>query len=477
LVYPDVNSEKRYGTIVRSVISLHSQRAFFKLEDGTVDHIGDGPTEEFEMTDDAETINEQEMIYDWNLVELPDTGIGKVELNDETLRDGIQSPSIKSPTIGEKIEILHFMAELGIHSADIGLPGAGPKVTEDVVALASEIAKHKMPIDPNCAARTIQADIDPIIEAVQRSGISIEASLFIGTSPIRQYVENWPLDKLLKMSEDAINYAVKHDLRVMFVTEDTTRAHPDTLRKIYTTAIECGARRICLADTVGHSTPHGSRKLVQFMKQVVADTGEDVKIDWHGHRDRALGLENAIAAAEAGADRLHATALGVGERCGNTPMEHLLINLRLMGVIDNDISKLSEYCECVSRACDVPIPFNHPVMGTDAYRTSTGVHAAAVIKASKTGHEWLADRIYSGVPASWTGRHQAIEIGPMSGASNVVFWLQCRDIDPEEGLVEVIFEAAKNSDRVFSEEAVWQMVKAYQGKGKDGDSGHTAEGQ
>jgi len=429
------------------------------------------------MTDDANTLNEHELIYDWNLVELPDAKIGPVEFDDETLRDGIQSPSVKAPTIEEKIQILHLMADLGIQSADIGLPGAGPKVKEDVIALASEIAKHKLPIEPNCAARTVAVDIDPIIEAVQVTGMPIEASLFIGTSPIRQYVENWTLDQLLKLSEDAIKYAVKAGLDVMFVTEDTNRAHPDTLRKIYPAAIECGARRICLADTVGHSTPHGVRKLVTFMKQVVADTGEDVKIDWHGHRDRGLGLINTIAAAEAGAHRLHACALGVGERCGNTTMEHLLINLKLMGVIDNDLSKLSEYCALVSKVCDVPIPFNHPVMGTDAYRTSTGVHAAAVIKAIKSGHQWLADQVYSGVPASWTGRQQEIEIGPMSGASNVVFWLESRDVDAEDGLVEKIFEAAKNSNRVLAEDTVWEMVKEYQGKGKDGESNRTAKGQ
>jgi 2-isopropylmalate synthase len=429
------------------------------------------------MTDNAETLNEHELIYDWNLVDKPESKIGAVEFDDETLRDGIQSPSIKSPTIKEKIEILHLMAELGIQAADIGLPGAGEKVKQDVIALAKEIAQNKLPIEPNCAARTVIVDIDPIIEAQQLAGVPIEASLFIGTSPIRQYVENWSIDQLLKLSEDAITYAVKNGLQVMFVTEDTNRAHPDTLRKIYTTAIECGARRICLADTVGHSTPHGASMLVKFMKKVVEDTGEDVKIDWHGHRDRGLGLVNTIAAAEAGANRLHACALGVGERCGNTVMEHLLVNLRLMGVIDNDLSKLNEYCELVSKVCDVPIPFNHPVIGPDAYRTSTGVHAAAVIKAIKSGHEWLADRVYSGVPASWTGRHQAIEIGPMSGASNVIYWLQSRGVEPEDGLVEHIFEAAKNSNRVFDEQSVWKMVKEYQGKGLDGEANRTAKGQ
>ena len=416
------------------------------------------------MTDEASTLDEREMIYDWNLVDKPDTAMGAVEFDDETLRDGIQSPSVKAPTIEEKIQILHLIADLGIQSADIGLPGAGRMMTEHVVALAKEIVNHKLPIEPNCAARTIAVDIDPIVEASQRAGISIEASLFIGSSPIRQYVENWTLDKMLKMSEEAVRYAVDNGLSVMFVTEDTTRAHPDTLRRLYTTAIECGARRICLADTVGHATPHGTRMLVSAMKKVVEDTGEEVKIDWHGHRDRGLSLENAIAAAEAGAVRFHGTALGIGERCGNTPMEHLLVNFRLLRVIDNDLTKLGEYCKLVSRACEVPIPNNHPVMGADAYRTSTGVHAAAVIKATKKGHAWLADRIYSGVPAAWTGQKQKIEIGPMSGVSNIIFWLKNHDIEPADRLVEEIFEAAKKADRVLSEESVLNIIEKHNKK-------------
>jgi 2-isopropylmalate synthase len=411
------------------------------------------------MSKESGNIDESELIYDWNTIDQKETGIGVVEFDDETLRDGIQSPSVKAPTIDEKKQILHLMADLGIHAADIGLPGAGRTVTEDVVELATEIAKNKLPIAPNCAARTIAVDIDPIIEAVHRSGIPIEASLFIGSSPIRQYVEGWTLERMLRMSEGAIKYAVKNGLEVMFVTEDTTRSNPETLRKLYTTAIECGARRLCIADTVGHATPEGVTGLVTFMKSVVADSGEDVKLDWHGHRDRALSLENSIAAAKAGVNRFHACALGIGERCGNTAMEHLLINFKLMGIIDNDLTKLLDYCNLVSDACDVPIPKNHPVVGADAYRTSTGVHAAAVIKATRMGVEWLIDKVYSGVPAQWTGQEQKIEIGPMSGASNVIFWLQTRGIEPEEELVNRIFDVAKKSRRVLTEEAVWKMVK------------------
>lgn len=404
-----------------------------------------------------------QLIYDWNLTGSPPSYHRYIQFDDETLRDGLQSPSVQQPSIDQKMQLLHLMAELGIHAADIGLPGAGRRATQDVIALSKEIADHKLPIAPNCAARTVIADIDPIVEASQRSGISLEASLFIGSSPIREYVEDWTLDFMRGCTEKAVTYAINHGLSVMFVTEDTTRARPEVLRALYTTAIGCGARRICLSDTVGHANPHGVRMLITFMRELVAETGEDVKIDWHGHRDRAFDIGNAIAAAEAGADRVHGTGLGVGERCGNVPMEHLLVNFKLLGVVENDLTKLPEYCQLVSESLGVPVPFNHPVMGADAYRTSTGVHAAAVIKAMNKQDEWLVNRVYSGVPADWTGRTQCIEVGPMSGASNVIYWLQSRGIEPTETLVAKIFDVAKEHNRVMTDEEINGIIKTLVG--------------
>jgi 2-isopropylmalate synthase len=400
-------------------------------------------------------------IYDWNRVDAPPVPPHAVEFDDETLRDGIQSPSVRAPSIEEKKRLLHLMVDLGIQAVDIGLPGAGGAVREDVVTLAREIAGHRLPIAPNCAARTLEVDIIPVVEAAERSGLPIEASLFIGSSPIRQYVEGWTVEDMQRLTEKAVSFAVGHGLSVMFVTEDTTRAHPDALRALYTTAIAAGARRVCVADTVGHATPHGAAQTVAFIRRVADESGEDVKVDWHGHRDRALALENAIAAVFAGADRVHGTALGIGERTGNTPMEHLLVNFRLLGLIQNDLSKLIDYCTLASQMCEVPIAFNHPVIGKDAYRTSTGVHAAAVIKAMRKGDRDIADLVYSGVPAVWTGRSQVIEVGPMSGASNVVYWLMHRGIEPDEALTRDILAAAKSTDRVLEEKDIWAIVHAH----------------
>src|SRR6266576_2495612 len=348
-----------------------------------------------------------ELIYDWNKVEpqlhKPDRHIG---FDDETLRDGLQSPSVSEPPVEQKIELLHLMNALGIDTADIGLPGAGGTHAAGVELLAREIAEQKLKVRPNCAARTHRNDIVPIIEISQRAGIPIEACTFIGSSAIRFFAEDWTLDKLLKLTEDAVTFAVGEGVPVMYVTEDTTRANPETIRALYTTAIQCGAKAVCVCDTVGHSTPDGAHAVVKFVKSIIEEQGGNIRLDWHGHQDRGLGVINSIAALEAGADQVHGSALGMGERVGNTPMDQLLVNLKLMGWIDNDLTKLREYCDKSAEACGWTIPYNYPVFGRDAFRTATGVHAAAVIKSYRKNDPALADLVYSGVPAGQFGLEQ-----------------------------------------------------------------------
>lgn len=410
-------------------------------------------------------MRESDLIYDWNTLDGSfdySTRRG-VQLNDETLRDGLQSPSVTDPCIEDKVRLLHLMAELGIASADIGLPGAGPRAVRDVEALAREIVDGKLAVQPNCAARTHRHDIQPIIDISQRVGMPIEVAAFIGSSPIRQYAEDWTLDRMLRATEDAVTFAVQNGLPVMYVTEDTTRAAPETVKALYTTAINCGARRICVCDTVGHATPDGVRQLIRFVfDEVVKPSGQDVKVDWHGHRDRGLAIPNCLAAIEEGAHRIHGTALGIGERCGNAEMDLLLVNLKLLGVHDRDVSRLNEYVGLASRACGVDLAYNWPVFGEDAFRTATGVHAAAIAKAELKGDAWLADRIYSGVPAGWFGLSQRIEIGHMSGISNVRHWLRAHGYDAaDEGLCSHVFEAAKTGDHTFSDDEVHALCRAY----------------
>lgn len=406
-----------------------------------------------------------DLIYDWNqLYPASLKPPGPVLLNDETLRDGLQSPSVSDPSIQEKIEILHLMEALGIHSLDLGLPGAGPRAVEHVEALASEIVRNKLNIRANCAARTHENDIRPIAEIVQRTGLPIEAATFLGSSPIRRYTEGWTDEFLLKTTEKAVKCAIGMGLEVMYVTEDTTRCDPETVKRLYSTAINCGARSIVICDTAGHATPMGTFALVRFVKEeVLKPSGADVRIEWHGHCDRGLAIANSLAALAAGAVCVHGTALGIGERVGNTQMDLMIVNLKLMGIApwaDQDVTKLKEYCRAVSEATGVPIPVNYPVLGEDAFRTATGVHAAALIKAFKKNDVQLANAVYSGVPSHLFGLEQVIDIGPMSGKSNVVFWLERHGLPVEEKSVERVYRKAKASDHTLTEEEILECVQA-----------------
>ena len=405
--------------------------------------------------------HERDLIHDWNeACERWEKPAFEIQFDDETLRDGLQSPSVRTPTIEQKIAILHLIDKLGIHTADIGLPGAGPHVVRDVQRLAEEMVSAKLSVQANCAARTMVRDIEPVAEIQQKTGRAIEVCTFIGSSPIRQYAENWTEDMMLAHTREAVTFAVKQGLTVMYVTEDTVRARPETLRRLFLTAIECGAKRLCLCDTVGHATPTGAANLVRFANQVVLESGADIGLDWHGHSDRGLAVANTIAAIRAGASRVHGCAIGIGERVGNTAMDQLLVNLKLMGWITNDLTALTDYCRRTSEGTGVPIPVNYPVVGHDAFRTGTGVHAAAVIKAFKKGDHWLADRVYSGVPADMVGRHQEIEVGPMSGESNVVFWLESRKIPATPERIQAVFQRAKAVDHMLSDDEIRDILAA-----------------
>jgi len=400
-----------------------------------------------------------DLIYDWNTA-LPLELLPKrpVLLNDETLRDGLQSPSVRDPSISEKIRILHSMEALGINSLDLGLPGAGQRAVEHVEALAREIVNQRMKIRANCAARTHENDIRPIAEIVQRTGLNIEAATFIGSSPLRRYTENWTEDFLLETTEKAVKFAGSLGLEVMYVTEDTSRCDPAMVKRLYSNAIECGARAIVICDTAGHSTPMGAYALTKFvLEEVVKPSGEKIRVDWHGHCDRGFAVANSMAALAAGADCVHACALGTGERVGNTQMDQMLVNLKLMGISpwdQQDLTKLRDYCVAVSSATGVPIPPNYPVVGEDAFRTATGVHAAAVIKAYKKNDIELANAVYSGVPSHLFGLEQVIDVGPMSGKSNVIFWLERHGIPVEDEIVERVYRFAKASNHTLSEDEI-----------------------
>jgi 2-isopropylmalate synthase len=397
-------------------------------------------------------MDKPEPMFDWNEAgERWERPAVRIQLNDQTLRDGLQASSVHSPSLERKLAILHLMDRLGVDTADLGLPGAGPHAAREVTRLAEEIRDARLTLRPNCAARPLQPDIAAILEISQKVGIPIEACVFIGSSPIRQYAEGWTVDLMQRHTEEAVSYAATSGLPVSCVTEDTVRAEPETLRLLFLAAIRSGAQRLCLSDTVGHATPAGTASLVRFAREVVRESGAEVGLDWHGHSDRGLGVANTLSAIRAGVSRAHGCALGLGERAGNTPLDQLLVNLRLLGWIENDLTALDEYCREVSAATGVPIPPGYPAVGRDAFRSGSGVHAAAVLKAVRDGRETIAQRAYCGVPAALVGRRSEIEVGPLSGAGNAVWWLQSRGLEPSPERAQALLQRARSVDRVLTE--------------------------
>jgi len=398
-------------------------------------------------------------IYDWNEAQTWSPGTPVVQLLDETLRDGLQSPSIVDPPIEDKRQLLRLMDQLGIECADLGLPGAGDRMVDHVTALCETIRDEGLAIRAACAGRTLASDVEPIIRIHRETGVVIEVLTFLGASPIRAYAEGWSVTRMRRLTVDAVRLGVRAGLPVAFVTEDTVRAHPEVLEELFRAAIDEGAERLILCDTVGHATPDGVTSLVDWTRELLVRIGAPtVGIDFHGHNDRGLALPNTLAAIAAGCDRVHGTALGIGERTGNAAMDQLLVNLSLLGWRSGDVSPLAAYCQRASQAVGRTIPQNYPIVGRDAFRTATGVHAAAIIKARKKRGEWLADRIYSGVPAELVGRRQLIEVGPLSGESNVIAWLDAQGCTANPVLVAEILRTAKGQRHTLRDAELWDII-------------------
>jgi 2-isopropylmalate synthase len=401
-------------------------------------------------------VSPDSLLYDWN-GDASSWASRRVEILDETLRDGLQSPSVRNPGLEQKLEGLRRMARLGVSAVNLGIPTVSSAARQETREMLRVIREERLPLLPVCAGRTLASDVAPIVELSQSTGMSIEVSVFVGASPIRWQAEGWDLERVSRLTEEAVSLGARAGLPVTFVTEDTTRTPPETLRSLFALAIAQGATRLCLCDTVGAASPAGVRRLVGFAKELASPHA--VALDWHGHDDRGLGLVNALVAAEVGVGRVHATALGVGERVGNTPLELLVANLALLRGAEPDAALLRQYVEHFATALGTEVPENHPLVGANAFRTATGVHAAAIVKALGKD-EALADRVYSLVPVSRFASGHDIRIGYMSGTSNVVHWLRRHSIEPSEALVTRILDRARAANRVLRDDEVLAVVRA-----------------
>jgi 2-isopropylmalate synthase len=403
----------------------------------------------------ADFFEREALIHDWNAPEVLHAE-RPFTLLDDTLRDGLQSTVVRQPTLAERLELLAAMARAHVRSVNLGLPVVSRAVFTAIEVLAREA--HRLGLGVVVAGRTLESDMRAVLELAQKLGFSLEGHAFVGSSAIRATVEGWSLELVRERSVAAIGMLARAGLEACFVTEDTTRSHPETLRELFRAALDAGATRLCLCDTVGHATPEGVRRLVGFARGVALEHGSTVALDWHGHADRGLALANALAALEAGVDRVHGTALGLGERAGNTPLELLALNLALAGRWSRDLVPMADYCTRAAAVLGVPVPATHPLLGEAAFRTATGVHAAALQKAAQKA-SWLSDRVYGAVPSTVVGRSQEVCVGPLSGRANVEAWLTAHGRPPEEPLVRRILERARAADHVLGEDELLRLLE------------------
>lgn len=426
---------------------------------------------------EAPRVGSEALVYDWNTSKGASPLAEPLELLDETLRDGLQSPSVRHPGLDEKIELLSCMETVGIDVAKIGIPSSSKRVFDDAVAMARFAGRKGFRLRLACAARALTEDVERVAEVASRAGRAVDVYVFVPASLLRMTAEGWDTELPRRLAASAIARARALGLAAAFVAEDATRARPETLTELVRAAIDAGATRVCLCDTAGYATPRGAAALVSFVRELVASYAGEIGIDWHGHDDRGLALANALSAAEAGAGRIHATALGVGERAGNVAMELFVMNALLAGAPAKwDPKELSRYCLAAARALNHAIPAAHPFFGEDAFRTATGTHAAAIAKAEARGDAWLADRVYGPVPASRLGRKQEIGVGAMSGTANVTHWLGRHGVGADDALVRAVLAEAKTADRTLSDDELWRVVRKHQGaQAAESEPGHEDE--
>ena len=410
------------------------------------------------------------MLYDWSRADRQDE-TGAVAPSgvffDETLRDGVQAPNVANPTIEQRLQVVDHMVRAGIRCADLGFPGSGPAAAQASLATARHIAAQRHPLVPGYAGRTHPTDVRAICEIAQRAGIAVDAYVFIGISPIRQYVEDWSVSSIVRDIRVAADLCRRDGVDFVLVLEDSSRCTPGILARVYGVAVDLGITRITLCDTVGAAVPAGADAVVRWSTKYFERRQHEMALEWHGHNDRGLALANSLAALAAGCARVHGTVLGIGERAGNASIDQLIVNSRLEHGNGHDLTALREYCEFASRVLAVGIPPNYPAMGRDVFKTSAGVHASAILKAHRKGDVAVKDSVYSGVPAGLLGREQEVLIDASSGASNVRYWLAVNGVAGSDGvngaaadggLVEDVLRHAKRAGRPLTDDEIRRVI-------------------
>ena len=394
--------------------------------------------------------------FDWGEYSFPEN----IQVLDTSLRDGLQDSEIRHPTLGEKRELIQRMPLIGVNAVDIAIPIARGSHLRDAIQLARELPSN---IDIVCLARTQEEDIRAAVELAQGAGRFVETIVFVGASPIRRWVEGWEIEDMIKWMSKSVKLASDEGLIPNIATEHTTETEPKVLKMIYQAGLESGGRKVCIADTTGAATPVSVERLVRFFQQEIINGFDSIDIDWHGHDDRGGAVMNSLAALQAGARRVHGTVLGIGERAGNTPIETLLINLKIAGdPARQNLTSLGEFSKLGSRIFNVPIRANYPGIGDKVGKTASGIHAAAMVKARNLGID--ASLPYSRVDQRWFDKEADVRIGPLSGKANVEWVAQKLGLECTQALVDRALKFARDTNRILSNADIINISSSLEGE-------------
>jgi 2-isopropylmalate synthase len=395
--------------------------------------------------------------FDWNT---PTVRRQPIEVGDVTLSEGLLSPSVVDPSQPDKRRLLSLMPVLGLRAVSLGHPGLGVRQFSTVLNLARELMLAQWELDASCVARASVKDVASALDVRERSGLDVEVAVTLAVSPIQMEAEGLSAARLRDAAEASIAFAVRAGARVVAVLDDASRTPPEQLAPVLRDVAALGASAVRLADSAGRATPDATRALVRFVSEHLRTrTGRPVRLDWVGQNDRGLALANAMAAVDAGVDRVFASALGLGSRSGITPMELLLTNLRVNGLWSHSLRTVVEYCESAATAFGIAIAPSSPLIGSDAFRTGSGAHATALVKALRAGDPWLADNVISGVPAGLLGLENRVDISPVSGLSNVRWWLARHGYDAsDQVLTRELLLAVKQTQRAATDDELHELV-------------------
>jgi isopropylmalate/homocitrate/citramalate synthase len=381
------------------------------------------------------------LLASWNPVS--GSHLQQVRLEDD-IRDALQSVRLQQPSLAQRIRLLELSAEVGVQHAFVGFPAASQQEFARCTALVGHVRDQQLTIEPIVMARAIEADVEAILAIREATQAPMAADIFIGVSDLRLRVENWTFNQALQKLEKACALALRENLPFRVSLEDSSRVRPDALSQGLQAATDCGAVMVVICDTVGDCLPEGARRLTEFALNELTRIHSPLEIGWHGHNDKGLSLANAWAAAESGASMISGTFLGFGERTGNTPLEQLIWLLREAGNRHYDLEPMVRLCAYFAESAGTNISPQAPLVGADAFSTSTGTHVAAILKSRSLG-EAFEDLVYSSVPARALGRHQALMLGPGSGRSAVECALQACGVALHPELVDRLWSYCRNS--------------------------------